>query len=1259
MSRADGEDVFVSTSTDVATLVQQLAEAETTQLDQVANAPDAIFGQAGNATLLRVAQKRLLSSETALREAAETQTAILDALATHVALVDSSGRILAVNESWRRFADGTGLRQLQARVGENYLEICDRATGAQGQDARRAASGVRSVLAGAVAHFALEYPCDDDAAQLWSHLSVTPLRGGRLTGAVLAHTDITDRKLADMRLQRLNRLYAVLSEINAAIVRTRDRKTLFEVTCRVAVENGLLRMAMVVELDATSGRAVPLACAGHVGDYADSLDVSLESGALGRSTIGTAFACGHYDVCNDIQNDPRMAHRRSAAARNGFKASASFPLKFEQATVAVLTLLADETGYFQQDEIALMTAVASNLSHAMESLHEQAERHRDEELLRRQQALLRIGSRLGRTGAWVVEISNREVIWSDEVCAIHDMPPGSSPTVRQAMDFYAPECRPKIQQAFEACMREGTPFDLELQIVTSATRRIRVRAIGEAERNPAGDIVRIQGALQDVSQRWLELGRTRVLARRLITMLESITDAFITIDPDWRFTYVNHEAERVLQRPRSELLGRMVWDVFPEAVGSQFQLEYERAVAQQVAVAFEAVYPLDGRYFGVRAYPSAQGLAIYFQDVSEQRRARDELRVSEERFRLLSRATTDAIWDWDIAAGELWWNEGFEALFGFPRKELKPEVNSWIARIHPEDRQRVVGRFREVVDRGGTAFSDEYRFARKDGSYAYVLDRGNVIRNEAGVAIRMIGGMTDLSERHTAQEKMQQQAQLIDEARDAIIVRDCDHRVMFWSKGAERLYGWPAAEARGRPLDQLLSLDADKFAAAEQAVLLHGEWLGEFEKTTRSGEMLTVDCRWTLLRDTHGKPKSILTIDTDVTQRKVLEQQFLRAQRLESIGTLAGGIAHDLNNLLAPIMMGAGLLRTMEPNAESQKVIANIERSARRGSNLVKQVLSFASGVPAGAAVLLHLAEAVREVESIVHNTFPKNVRLDCEIAGDLWPVMGDPTQMNQILLNLCVNARDAMPDGGLLTMTAGNVVVDRQYSVMHPGMATGRYALIQVSDTGCGMAKDTLDRIFEPFYTTKQPGLGTGLGLSTVLGIVRSLGGDVHVYSEPGNGSVFKVYFPAAALGGVVAPVAVDKQGLRGNGELILVVDDEAVIRAVTEQTLTAFGYRVVTAQDGALALGQYALHRAQISLVLTDMMMPVMDGPALVVALRRIDPDLSIIAASGLGVGHYVSRAVRAGVRHFLAKPYSADEMAVLIRTVLDEKVAGQATA
>ncbi len=393
----------------------------------------------------------------------------------------------------------------------------------------------------------------------------------------------------------------------------------------------------------------------------------------------------------------------------------------------------------------------------------------------------------------------------------------------------------------------------------------------------------------------------------------------------------------------------------------------------------------------------------------------------------------------------------------------------------------------------------------------------------------------------------------------------------------------------------------------------------------------------------------MLAINTDITERKKLEQQFLRAQRLESIGTLAGGIAHDLNNLLAPITMGVDLLKLFDPPPRSLPVIENIERSARRGTELVKQVLSFARGVE-GARVTLQVRHILTEVESIATNTFPKNITVETRVPRDLWPVLADPTQLNQVVMNLCVNARDAMPAGGRLELAAGNAELDAQYAAMNRGMAPGRYVVIQVTDTGTGMPKEIIDRIFEPFFTTKELGKGTGLGLSTALGIVRSHGGFVNVYSEVGRGSTFKVYLPAHEAG--EGPVA-DHHGVgplpRGNGELILVVDDEASVLDITKQTLLAFGYRVVSAEDGAQAISCYALQRDEIALVLTDMMMPVMDGATLILALQRINPRVRIIAASGLKANQDVVRASSAGVKHFLPKPYSADVLLQLINQVL----------
>jgi CheY-like chemotaxis protein len=362
-----------------------------------------------------------------------------------------------------------------------------------------------------------------------------------------------------------------------------------------------------------------------------------------------------------------------------------------------------------------------------------------------------------------------------------------------------------------------------------------------------------------------------------------------------------------------------------------------------------------------------------------------------------------------------------------------------------------------------------------------------------------------------------------------------------------------------------------------------------------------------------------------------------------------------LNNLLAPIVMGVDLIRQIDSSGKLTRVLENIERSATRGTELVRQVLSFARGA-AGARVPLHVSDTVREIESIVHDTFPKNIVFRKDLAPDEWHVSGDPTQLNQVLLNLCVNARDAMPDGGRLFVRTRNEVIDEHYASMNRDVVPGRYVVTEVSDTGHGMPKEVFDRIFEPFFTTKDVRTGTGLGLSTVIGIVRSYGGFVHVYSEVGNGTTFKIALRAQEDGAGTA-VAAEKHDLppRGNGELILIVDDESSILSVTSQTLEAFGYRTITAEDGAEGIAQYAQRRDEIAVVLTDMMMPVMDGVALINAVRRINPAAKIIAASGQAANARLARAASAGVTDFLAKPYTADALLRRIHSALNAPTGG----
>jgi CheY-like chemotaxis protein len=362
------------------------------------------------------------------------------------------------------------------------------------------------------------------------------------------------------------------------------------------------------------------------------------------------------------------------------------------------------------------------------------------------------------------------------------------------------------------------------------------------------------------------------------------------------------------------------------------------------------------------------------------------------------------------------------------------------------------------------------------------------------------------------------------------------------------------------------------------------------------------------------------------------------------VGTLAGGIAHDLSNLLAPIVLAVDLLKMSEHDKGRLELLGMMEKSAQRAKLMVGRVLTFARGVD-GKRAPVPTVRLLEELQEICRETFPKNLRLSSDIASDLWPVRGDSTQLHQVLLNLCVNARDAMPKGGDLRITARNLTLDDQYSSQSSeGIRPGDYVSIEVKDSGCGISPENLDKIFEPFFTTKDVGRGTGLGLSTSLAIIKSHAGHLRVCSDPGHGTSFVILLPAeTAPEEPSEPVAAKLPG--GDNELVLLVEDEPEVAEMVKQSLEAHGYRVELAGDGAEAVARFALLRSDVSLVLTDLAMPVMDGMALLGALRAIDPEVRVVAASGLGE--------RANERHLscqgvplLIKPYTTSEMLTALR-------------
>ncbi|NMG06161.1 hybrid sensor histidine kinase/response regulator [Brasilonema sp. UFV-L1] len=501
-------------------------------------------------------------------------------------------------------------------------------------------------------------------------------------------------------------------------------------------------------------------------------------------------------------------------------------------------------------------------------------------------------------------------------------------------------------------------------------------------------------------------------------------------------------------------------------------------------------------------------------------------------------------------------------------------------------------------------------------------------------------------ERKRAEQKIREHAALLDVATDAIFVRDLKNQILFWNKAAEKLYAWKATEAIGKNTSELwYEKDIAQFPEAIETLLKNGSWEGELHQITRFDKEIIVESRWTLVREFDKQGQSILVVNTDITQKKELEAQFFRAQRLESIGTLASGIAHDLNNVLAPILMTAQLLESQLHDARSKRLLPILISNAKRGASLVKQVLSFTRGIE-GDRTLLQLKHLIREIQQVVKETFPKSIEISTQIAPNLWTVLGDATQLHQVLINLCVNARDAMPNGGKLIISAENFVVDQNYAKMYLDARVGSYVVMTVTDTGVGIPQEIKDRMFEPFFTTKDLGKGTGLGLSTVLGIIKSHGGFVNVYSEVGKGSQFKVFLPAQEA--IETPKEQDPELPNGNGELILVVDDEDSIRDVTKTSLESYNYKAITASDGIEAIALYAEHQNEISVVLTDMVMPSMDGITTIRTLQKINPGVKIIAVSGLASSEKVNTVNNMGVKAFLAKPYTAKQLLQTISAV-----------
>jgi two-component system cell cycle sensor histidine kinase/response regulator CckA len=594
-------------------------------------------------------------------------------------------------------------------------------------------------------------------------------------------------------------------------------------------------------------------------------------------------------------------------------------------------------------------------------------------------------------------------------------------------------------------------------------------------------------------------------------------------------------------------------------------------------------------------------------------------------------------------------NPAWRQTLGFEEGEL--DVASWFSVIHPEDRDQVQANIEPLTKESGVA-TFAVRFGLKAGSYKVLECRVTSDVSFGRIYLSAREMQSDISRR--LQEEILRSGSIAEALRHVIqtlnsIIVSCPHAIIgvdrertvrIWNPAASAIFGWTDEEVIGGRVPFVTESQRHHSDAFNDRAL-RGESFSNFEvqRHRRDGRPVDLLVSAAPTYDEDGAIDGFVTVATDITEHKKLELQFFRTQRLESLGTLAGGIAHDLNNVLAPIHMSLELLKMEATSPSAQRTLDTLLICVQRGAGLIRQILTFARGVE-GERAPLQTRYVLRDIEKVVSETMPKVIEIKSHYPQDLWMISADLTQLHQVLMNLCVNARDAMTQGGSLSISAGNVVLDEAFVQMSHGSSTGPYVFIEIKDSGDGIPPEIRDKIFEPFFTTKELGKGTGLGLSTVAAIVKSHGGFINLYSEPGRGSSFKIYLPALPNQSQQRTAEIRTTLPVGNGELILIVDDEAAVRDIAALTLETHGYRVVQAQDGADGVAAYAQRVGEIRLVISDMDMPIMNGAAMIRSLERINPAVKVLSASGL-VGESRAPQPNSTLRKQLPKPFTAEQL------------------
>jgi len=883
------------------------------------------------------------------------------------------------------------------------------------------------------------------------------------------------------------------------------------------------------------------------------------------------------------------------------------------------------------------------------SYHDFTERHRAEEALRESNAKFRIlfdvandAINIIQNGVYVDCNAKTPELFG----ATRDQVIGQSPS------FFSPPTQPdgsnSQEKAAEFIRRALAGQPQSFEWLHQRSDGTLVSADVSLSRFELGGELFIQSIVRDITER----KQTEEKLRRQQTELRVLFDLMPAMvwfkDTENRILRVNERVAQAIGKSVEEMEGKPSLEFYPREAAKFYadDLEVIRSGLPKLGIV-EKIRGREGEEFWVRTdkvpYRDRNGkvigIVVMAQDITGRKQAEEAQRAGEERYRALFDYAPDGLVITDSRSCYIDANPSICRMLGYTRNELIGlHARDIVAPPEIEHIEPALGAIEARSDH-----KQEWQLRRKDGSLfgAEVI----VAKMPDGNLMAMI---RDITERKRTEARFRR---LVDSNAQAVVFWNTKGEITGGNNAFSLLVGYSQEDFNaGRA--RWASMTPPEYAGLDRHSLEEIAARGvcapyEKEFIRKDGSRVPILIGAATFED---NPEEGVSFVLDLTERKKLEQQIFRAQRVESIGTLANGIAHDLNNILAPIMMSIDILKLTVTDPQATEILETIELSSERGADLVRQILSFSRGLGSGQ-IEVQPKHLLKDIENLVKNTFPKDIRLRFSSPDDTWTIVGDPTQVHQILLNLCVNARDAMPNGGTLTISVENRVLDEHYAAMNLQGKAGRYVKIAVTDSGTGIPPAILAKIFDPFFTTKELNKGTGLGLSTVMSIVKSHKGIINVSSDPGKGTTFEIHLPATEMSAEEQREQPEVSLPFGNGETVLVIDDEASILSITSETLQAFGYRVLTATDGVNAMAIFTEHKHEIAVVLTDMMMPVMAGPATIRALRRINPAIKVVGASGLDADEAATAGGGIDLRHFLTKPYTAATLLTTIRAILDE--------